>query len=171
MEETLRELTEEYASVLSDCYKEESVSDELVDRLKNINERWDKKFQNLVNVVQEIEIKCDAVDKEITRLTGRLERWSKNLSAIKEYMKSEMISLGKTKIETPTHSISLRESSPVDVDEKCFIAYALQKKLTKFLRIIPEKIEPDRIAIKSHILAGNELQYARITKKQNLNIR
>jgi hypothetical protein len=172
MRETLRKLSDEYVAVLSDCYMEDSVSCELADRLKNINDQWDKKFENLIYITCEIESKCEIVDREIDRLTDKLVRYHKNLKSIKEYMKNEMLSTGKTKFETPFHTVSLRTSEKTDIDDE-FVNYAVKNQLNQFIRVIPERIEPDKTAIKEHIKAGNKLKlrYAQIIENQNLSIR
>lgn len=170
MIETLRTITCDYQDVLYEAVNCEEISDETFEKLKYLNEKFDKKIENLAFVVKEIDIKAEAIKNEVKRLQNRLEIMEKNSNRIKNYMVCEMTEIDKPKIETPLFTISLRKSDPVDVDDK-FIEEAKEKHLEKLFRIIPERIEPDKTAIKEYINSGQTLKYARILEKQNLNIK
>ena len=86
------------------------------------------------------------------------------------YMKNEMMFVGKEKIETPIYTIKVRRSEQTEIDDE-FIDEAKEKNLNELIRVVPEKIEPDKKAIKEYINSGHELTHARIIEKQNLNIK
>lgn len=170
MSETLREITEEYAGILDTCYKETLITAELSEKLATTEDKWEKKLQNLVYVVQELSANCDIVANEIERLTKRLSMLKNNQKSLQEYIKSQMLAVGQNKVKTPFYSISLRKTEPIDVDPE-FIDEVKNKHLDALIRVIPEKIEPNKAEIKKYINAGNRLEHARISENLSLSIR
>ena len=168
--ETLREISGDYIDLLCEAVQEEEIPDEIFTKLKYTNEKFEEKIENMAYVVQELKAKCLIVNNEIDRLTERLGRWNKNIKSLQEYMKNEMLFVGKEKIDTPIYTIRVRRSEQTEIDND-FINEAKEKNLSELIRIIPEKIEPDKKAIKEYIHSGHELDHARIVEKQNLNIK
>ena len=168
--ETLREISSDYIDLLYEAMQAEEIPDEVFTKLKCTNEKFDEKIENMAYIVQELKAKCLIVNNEIDRLTDKLMKWNKNLKSIQEYMKNEMMFVGKEKIETPIYTIKVRRSEQTEIDDE-FIDEAKEKNLSNLIRVIPEKIEPDKKAIKEYINSGHELNHARIIEKQNLNIK
>jgi predicted nucleic acid-binding Zn-ribbon protein len=167
---TLREISNDYQNILYEAMNSEEILDETLENLKYLNERFDKKIENMAYIVQEIQTNCNALNIEIERLTNRISRWQKNLKSIKEYMKNEMLNVGKTKINTAFYTVNIRKSETCEISSE-FIKEAKEKNLEVLLRIIPEKVEPDKTAIKEYINRGFELKHAKIIENRNLIIR
>lgn len=168
--ETLREISSDYRYIMDNALGEEEISDEVFEKFKYIDAKFEEKAENIAYIVEELKMKCAVVNKEIDRLTERLVRWNKNIKALQEYVKNEMVYIGKDKIETPIYTIKVRKSEQTEIDDE-FINEAKEKHLNNLVRVIPEKIEPDKKAIKDYINSGHELNHARIIEKQNLSIR
>ena len=166
---TLRDISVEYQEVLYQATNSEEISNELFEHIKNLNEQFDKKIENMACVINEIMTNCNSVSIEIERLTNRLAKWKNNLNTIKEYMLGEMISAQKQKIETPLFTVKIRKSEVCQVDG-AFIEEAQKNNLDYLLRVIPEKIEPDKKAIKTFLSTGGALEHSRMIEKSNLNI-
>lgn len=168
--ETLREISSDYRELLCEALSEEEISEETFEKIKYINGKFEEKIGNMAYIVEELKLKCAVVNKEIDRLTERLVRWNKNIKAIKEYMKNEMLFVGKEKVDTPIYTIKVRRSEQTEIDDD-FVREAKEKNLSNLVRVVPERIEPDKKAIKEYINSGHELNHARIIEKQNLSIR
>lgn len=168
--ETLREISGEYVDLLCKAMQGEEIPDEIFEKLKSTNGKFEEKIVNMAYVVQELKSKCLIVNNEIDRLTEKLFHWNKNIKSIQEYMKNEMLFVGKEKIDTPLYTIKIRKSEQTEIDNE-FINEAKEKHLYSLVRIVPEKVEPDKKAIKEYINSGHELNHARIIEKQNLNIK
>lgn len=168
--ETLREISSDYRYIMDNALGEEKISDEVFEKFKYIDAKFEEKAENIAYIVEELKMKCAVVNKEIDRLTERLVRWNKNIKALQEYVKNEMVYIGKDKIETPIYTIKVRKSEQTEIDDE-FIEEAKEKNLSNLIRVVPEKIEPDKKAIKDYINSGHELKHARIIEKQNLSIR
>lgn len=168
--ETLREISENYQEILWDAVNCDELSSEMIEKITSTNEKFDKKIENMAYVAEEITAKCNVAKNEVDRLNRRIDRWQKNLDSLKEYIKNEMISVGKNKVESPFYTVRIKRSQVCEVGED-FINEAKEKKLTELLRIIPEQIKPNKAAIKDYINSGKALRHAKIVEKQSLNIK
>lgn len=168
--ETLRQISEDYQSILYEALSSEEISEETLEKIKLIDDKFDEKIGNMACIVQELKANCLIVNNEIDRLTEKLARWHKNIKSLTKYMICEMGLVGKKKVNTALYSVSLRKSEVCEIDSE-FIKEAKEKNLSSLLRIVPERTEPDKKAIKEYINSGHELIHARITENQNLNIK
>lgn len=168
--ETLREISQGYQKILWEAINCDELSSEMIEKITSTNENFDKKIENMAYVAEEITAKCNVAKNEVDRLNGRIERWQKNLDSLKEYIKNEMISVGKNKVESSFYTVRIRRNQVCEVGEE-FINEAKEKKLTDLLRVIPEQIKPDKTAIKDYINSGKVLEHAKIVEKQSLNIK
>lgn len=168
--ETLREISSEYQEILYEALNAEELSDEVVQKLKHINDKFDEKIESMAHIIQEIKAKQNAVGLEIERLKERSEKWKRNLERLLDYIKNEMISAHKTAVDTAFYTVKIRKTKFCEVDED-FLREAKEKNLEILLRVVPERIEPDKKAIKDFIIAGNSLNHARIAEKETLNIK
>lgn len=166
---TLREVSIEYQNLLYQAINSDEIPPELLIELNNVDTEFDKKIENIAYIVQELMAKSNMVSIEIDRLSNRAARWRKNIASLKEYMQYEMNAVQKKKIDTPFYTIRLRKSESCQVDSE-FIEEAKRANLNKLLRIIPEKAEPDKTAIKEFLKQGGSLDHAKIIEKTSVNI-
>ena len=167
---TLYEITTEYAEVLTDCQNQEELSDELITKLENINETFSEKANNIALVIGELKSDCEVIQIELERLKRRLEAKSKNIQKLEYYLKDKMIFIGKNKIETPIHTISIRKSTQTKISNK-FVDWAIENQKEQFIN---KKVTytPDKKLIKEEIEKGNlYCPYAQIVENQNLIIK
>ena len=167
---SLHELSGEYLDTLIELENEFRTPEQIAEMMKEIEGKWEDKFQKLIYVSEELDASCAALDAKIGDYEKRYAMRSKNSDSIKEYMKNEMQFIGKEKIETEYNTVSLRKSESTEVEEKEFIKYAAENNLGKFLNV---KVTPDKTAIKEHIKAGNKLNlpFAKIQENLNLSIK
>lgn len=69
---TLYDIANEYAEILSNCCNEDELSDELIDKLENIDETFNEKANNVALVIEELKADCGKINNEIDRLNNRL---------------------------------------------------------------------------------------------------
>lgn len=167
---TLYEITNEYMDILTDCQNQDELSEELISRLENIESTFNEKANNIALVIGEIKADCETIQNEITRLKHRLEVKLKNIDKLENYLKNKMEFIGKNKIETPIHTISIRKSIKTEVSNE-FIDWAIKNQKEDF---ITKKVTytPNKILIKEEIENGNlDCPYAQIVENQNLIIK
>lgn len=167
---TLYDLTVEYQKLLDIALESDEIDGETFEYIQKIDGAIEKKIENIACVIKELENNAGVVNNEIDRLSERAARYYKNLKALKAYVVNTMEQVGKKKIETPTMTVGVQKSESTEIDSE-FIEEAKEKNLYKLMRIIPERVEADKIAIKEHIKQGNQLNHAKIVEKKNLNIR
>lgn len=167
---TLYDLTTEYQKLLDFALNSDEIDEETFEYIQKIDGALEQKIENITHVIKELESNAGIVNQEIDRLTLRATRYYKNLKALKEYIVSAMEFVGKNKIETPTMTVGVRKSELTEVDKE-FLEEAKEKNLYKLLRIVPEKVEADKTAIKEYIKQGNKLEHAKIVEKKNLSIK
>lgn len=167
---TLYELTAEYQKLLDIALESDEIDDETFEYIQKLDGAIEKKIENIACVIKELENNTGVVNNEIDRLSERAARYYKNLKALKSYVVNTMEQVGKKKIETPTMTLGVRKSESTEIDNE-FIEEAKEKNLYKLMRIVPERVEADKTAIKEYIKQGNKLEHAKIVEKKNLSIR
>lgn len=167
---TLYELTAEYQKLLDIALESDEIDDETFEHIQKIDGAIEKKIENIACVIKELENNTGIVNNEIDRLSERATRYYKNLKTLKAYVVNTMEQVGKKKIETPTMTLGVRKSESTEIDNE-FIEEAKEKNLYKLMRIVPERVEADKTAIKEYIKQGNKLEHAKIVEKKNLSIR
>ncbi len=167
---TLYDITNEYIEILNCCYMEETLSEELVEKLENIDETFNEKAKNISLVISELKAECKLINEEIERLKGRFETKIKNSQYLESYLKDKMIILNKSRIETPLNTISLRKSIKTEVTDN-FIKWAIENHKESFLS---KKLTytPNKKLLKEEIEKGNlDCPYVEIVEHQNLIIK
>lgn len=167
---TLYELAAEYQKLLDIALESDEIDDETFEYIQKLDGAIEKKIENIACVIKELENNTGVVNNEIDRLSERAARYYKNLKALKSYVVNTMEQVGKKKIETPTMTLGVRKSESTEIDNE-FIEEAKEKNLYKLMRIVPERVEADKTAIKEYIKQGNKLEHAKIVEKKNLSIR
>lgn len=165
---TLYDIALDYTKAL-DGLDEEKPQQELFERLDKINNEFNEKAKNIAFLVSELQEQCDVISYEIQRLSNRKAKKEKTIQRLKEYLAKEMEFTGKNKIETPTHTIAIKNSLKTEVSDD-FINGALDNHkdqyLNKKVSFTPVKqlIKED---IKNHSL---DCPYAKLVENKNLLI-
>jgi hypothetical protein len=163
-------LTAEYQKLLDIALESDEIDDETFEYIQKLDGAIEKKIENIACVIKELENNTGIVNNEIDRLSERATRYYKNLKVLKSYVVNTMEQVGKKKIETPTMTVGVRKSESTEIDNEV-IEEAKEKNLDKLMRIVPERVEADKTAIKEYIKQGNKLEHAKIVEKKNLSIR
>lgn len=165
---TLYDIAVDYTKAL-DSLDEERPQQELFEKLDKINNEFNEKAKNIAFLISELKEQCGTISYEIQRLSNRKAKKEKTIEKLEEYLKKEMEFTGKNKIETPTHTIAIKNSVKTEVTDG-FINWALDNHkdqyLNKKISFTPVKqlIKED---IKNHSL---DCPYAKLVENKNLLI-
>lgn len=142
------------------------LTDELEKRLDACSLGFNAKVENIAKWVLDLEGREEAVDRELARLTARKKAVQNLQRRLKEYTKTCMERVGKTRIEFGAMTVSVYRNPPsVEVrDEKTVPA--------RFITIIPEQHVLDKKALLEALKAGEPVEGAAlINDKTHLRVR
>jgi Siphovirus Gp157 len=111
-----------------------------------------------------VEADATAIESELQRLGGLLIRAKKQSEWFRKYLLSAMESVNSEKIESATLKLSLRKSSAVIVDDE-------SKVPMKYKRVIPQRLEIDKNAIKADSKLGIGVDGVHIEERKSLQIK
>lgn len=166
----LYDLSNEFNSIMYVLENDEIQDDDLIEQLENVNEAFDTKANNIAIMVSTLNNECQTIKAEIDRLKKRQQARENSIDKLKEYLKNNMLFCGKSKISSPTHTISIRKSSRTEVDDK-FIDWAKENNKQN---LFTEKItySPDKKLIKEEIESGElSCPYVKISEHQSVVIK
>ena len=103
-----------------------------------------------------------ALKEESNRLKERAEQEEKSLLRLQDYMLSMLQRSGQTKLSAGTFNVGTRTSTSVYV--------APDFNNPKYMRTTT-KVEPDKIAIKDALSAGESIDGANLVNKLNLSVK
>ena len=153
---TLYELTGEYLALLEMAEDPDTDAEALADTLESLDYDIEEKADAYVAVIGELNNDVAKIDAEIKRLTARKKTISGNADRIKQNLQDTMAAIGKRKLKTALHTISIAKNGgkvplvidDVDIEElpDCFV------KIEKSI---------DKAMIREYLEGGRELAYAR----------
>jgi hypothetical protein len=163
----LYELNAAYQHLLDECREyasehEGEIPNDLAMRLEAVELARDEKIENTVRYYKNENAMAVMLVGEIDALKKRLSTHENNAEWSKQYLAS--IVKPKEKIEFATGKIGWRESVSANIVD-------FAKIPDKFQRVIPERREPDKIAIKDALKAGEVVDGAELVVKQNIQVK
>jgi hypothetical protein len=114
--------------------------------------------------VLNVEADAVAIEEELKRLGGLLIKAKKQSEWYRKYLQGAMEQTSNEKIESPTLKLSLRKSQAVIVDDESRVPM-------KYKRIIPERLEIDKNAIKADAKLNIGVEGAHIEERKSLQIK
>jgi c-di-GMP-related signal transduction protein len=123
----------------------------------------EKKSNNIVYALKNIESNNLAIDAEIERLQSLKKRNSKNIESIKANVLFFMQQNKIDKIKTDLATFSLRKSESTDIEN-------IELLPAKFVTV-KQTFTPDKVAIKKEIKEGIEVPGAKIVEDYSLSIK
>lgn len=153
---TLYELKGDYLRLLEMAEDPDTDEEVLADTLESLDYEIEEKADAYVAVIGELNADVEKIDAEIKRLTARKKTISGNADRIKQNLQDTMTAIGKKKIKTALHTISVVKNGgkvplvidSIDIEELPDIFVNVEKSINK--NIIREYLEK-----------GGELGYAR----------
>ena len=154
---TLYELKGEYLALLEMAEDPDTDAEALADTLESLNYDIEEKADAYVAVIGELNNDAAKIDAEIKRLTARKKVISGNADRIKQNLQDTMTAIGKKKIKTALHTISVAKNGgkvplvidDIDIDDLPDIFVKVEKTI-------------DKNIIREYLEKGGELGYARL---------
>lgn len=124
------------------------------------------KAQGIECVARTLELHNPALEAEINRMIDLRNSRAKKAQGLRDYLKTNMQACGIDKIDSPLFSIRLQNNPPaVDVFEPGLLA-------SEYMRRAPQPPPaPDKAAIKAALVAGKDVQGARLVQGVSLRVR
>ena len=123
----------------------------------------EKKSNNIIYAIKNLESNNVAIDTEIERLKAIKERNIKNVGSIKNHILNFMKNNNIDKIQTDLATFSTRKSKSTQIDNIELIP-------SEFVTV-KQTFQPDKTAIKKAIEAGKEVTGASIIENVSLQIK
>ena len=157
----------EYDAILQLCnqHAEENngeIPESLSDSLEAICDTLEEKAVNCALLVKNCLGEAEAIKCEEKRLAARRKIAENTAERVKTYL-SAYLPAG-TKINEARVVIGWRKSEAVKINDGIAVP-------REYCRIIPETVEPDKIALKSALKSGVEIAGVSIEEKQNIQIK
>jgi hypothetical protein len=145
MKKPLYAITQEYIQAYNALFSDEELPEDAIrDTLDGIQDEFEAKALNIAALIKNMQADVNAMKDAETSINERRMRLEKCIKDIKRYLLINMQGSGfenKT-IESPEHYIKLsRCPESVKIDDEAIIP-------DDFMRIVPEKKEPDKDLIK-----------------------
>ncbi|MCB6658296.1 siphovirus Gp157 family protein [Eubacterium callanderi] len=162
----LYEITDIYNGVLSAIENEECTAESMEEALKTIEDDFENKVDAIACMIKGLNANINGIKAEEEALKKRRESAAKRADWLKGYLSSEMLAIGKKKVETPRNKLSFRPSVSVLIDDELALK-ALHPELTTVKTVVT----PDKNAIKAELKKGVHINGAYLVEKQNLQIK
>lgn len=163
---SLYQLTKEWQALYDQI--ENIPEDAFQDTLEAIEGEFDDKVDNIACFIKDLDAEADKIKEERDALKQREDAKRTKANRLREYLKDQMIAIGKKKVETPRNLVTLAKSAPrVETDEE-FIAWA-EKSADFLLNYEPPK--PNKKAIQQAIKDGVSVMHVRLENRQALRIK
>ena len=125
--------------------------EEIVQTLANIEDEFDDKVCSIGKLVLELKSDAESVRAEEDRLARRRSAFTNKMEWLKNYLLTEMLATNIFKVKQDVISVSIQNNPPS--------AELIDLELVpeQYIRVIPEKQEPDRRAIIEHFKETGEI--------------
>lgn len=157
-------IQQQYLHIASElCANDGELTQELIDALEVNQEQLQEKAVNYGYVIKQLGHEVNAVNEEIKRLTDIKKRNEKAIERMETAISNAMQLYGIEKVDSSFLKLSFRKSESVEIVNEAQLApeYLTTKTTTT----------PNKVAIKSAIQSGVEVEGAIIVTNKNLQIK
>lgn len=138
-------------------------ADVIADTLDALDEALEVKTESVLHFRQKFLNDAAALKAEEQRLAARRKVYETKAERLKTYVDESLQVAGINKLETPLYTVSYRASTSVEITD----AEALPVGLLRTTTVT----EPDKVALKKMLKAGEAIDGARLVTKTNLQIK
>lgn len=115
-----------------------------------------EKRDRMTSFLVECDTRAEMYDREIARMKARKQALERAAGRLREYVVGVMQAFGTRKLEGVTSTLSLQKNPP-----RVEVAGEVPEKYT---RVIPATVEPDKVAIKRALQAGETIPNCRLVE-------
>lgn len=165
----LYEIADQYQQMLMEMEEYELPEEVILNTMECIQDTADEKIDTIASIIKNLTGDIKALKEESAALAARAKTKQNNVDRLEKYLSSYLPLVGyDTKpFENNHHKVSFRKSAQVEVLPE-FIQWASQNA-EDLLRY--KDPEPDKTKIKEAIKAGEDLPFAQIVERRNLQIK
>lgn len=143
-----------------------TLSEEVVaDTLEGMAGEVEAKATNVIGYAKSLELEAAAIKAATDPMLKRAKALETKAEWMRAYVKAQMERTGITEIKSPYFVLKIRDNpASVVIDNEAGIP-------DDCWRVIPEKREPDKKAIKEMIDAGENVEFAHLEKTRRLEVK
>lgn len=131
----LYELTEMYQNIQELISNDETNSEELEKALREIKDNINSKVENIAKLIKNIEGDIEVLKIEENRLSERRRTLENKKDRIKNYLESQLKSMGISKVKTPLFTVSIQKNPPrIDIENEEIIPDSFVKYTKSILK-------------------------------------
>lgn len=166
---TLYEIADQYQQMLTEMEEYDLPEDVILNTMECIQDTADEKIDAIASIIKNLTGDIKALKEEAAALTARAKTKQNNVDRLKSYLTAYLPKVGYAgkAFENQRHRVSWRKSSQVEILDG-FVEWAEQNAEDLLRYTVPE---PNKTAIKDAIADGEEIPFAQIVEKQNLQIK
>ena len=159
---TLYNIQNEQKAIMAEIEMAEGeITPAILERIQFVEERFEEKATNYGYVIKTYEDNSKILADEIKRLQELKKKEDRKVEVLTQRIKEAMLQFNLEKIKTPVMSFSFRKSTAVEIlDEN-----AIEARFSTF------KTQPDKVAIKKALEAGEQVMGAVLVENLNLQIK
>lgn len=148
---------------LQELLEDQEIPKEIVIKaLEEVDGDLEDKAENIAKLMKSLELECNAIKEEETRLSNKRRAMENKNKGLKEYLENTMKSTGKLKFKSKLFSFNIQKNAPS-------LKILDESLLDDKYYIVEKKI--DNKAIKNDIKNGVEVPGASLIQTESLRIR
>jgi len=162
---TLYQLADEYRQLLDLAASDEADEDSFGAALAALQGEITTHAVALAQVARNLESFEKQIEEAVEEMAQRANRAEQRAYAIRAYLKEQMEIAGISKLESPFFALAIRKNPPkLVIAEDALIP-------RNYLRVIPERLEPNKPAITKALKNGDDVDGCRLETTTRLEIR
>lgn len=162
---TLYQLTDEYRQLLELAASEEADEESFAAALADLQGEITTRAVSLAKVARNLESFEQQIEAAIEAMSKRANRAKKRAESIRAYLKERMEIASINKVDSPFFTLAIRKNPPrLVIAEDALIP-------RDYLRIVPERLEPNKPEIAKALKAGVDVDGCRLEATTRLEIK
>ncbi len=162
---TLYQLADEYRQLLDLAASEEADEESFGAALDAMQGEITTRAVSLAQVARNLESFEQQIEAAIEAMSKRANRSKQRAESIRTYIKEQMERAGISKLDSPFFALAIRKNPPrLIVAEDALIP-------RDYLRVIPERLEPNKPEIAKALKAGVDVDGCRLEATTRLEIK
>lgn len=162
---TLYQLTDEYRQLLELAASEEADEESFGAALDAMQGEITTRAVSLAQVARNLEAFESQIEAAIEAMSKRANRAKKRAESIRAYLKERMEIASINKVDSPFFTLAIRKNPPrLVIAEDALIP-------RDYLRVIPERLEPNKPEITKALKSGIEIDGCRLEATTRLEIK
>jgi len=162
---TLYQLTDEYRQLLELAASEEADEESFAAALADLQGEITTRAVSLAQVARNLESFEQQIEAAIEAMSKRANRAKKRAESIRAYLKERMEIASINKVDSPFFTLAIRKNPPrLVIAEDALVP-------RDYLRIVPERLEPNKPEITKALKSGIEIDGCRLEATTRLEIK